>query len=160
MLPAIGTPVAEMADYAAPHDRFRPRGTPCPPCRDEAVGMRTLPASASGCARGSRDEPRQRHARAVQRVDELRACRSVAVEADVGPAGLEVLEVAAGGDLQPSSLPGRPQLDVVALGRGEADVPRAELQHAVGQPEPLEDSSRVGQRASRAPRRRSPARRT
>ena len=74
-------------------------------------------------------ETRQGHARAVERVDELRLAVRV-LEAAVQAAGLVVGEAAARADLQPLLLAGRPELEVVALGGREAHVAGREHQYA------------------------------
>ncbi|MNC89699.1 hypothetical protein D3C83_56770 [compost metagenome] len=65
-------------------------------------------------------------------------------EADLRPAGLEGLEIGAAGDLQPALLAGGPDLEVVFLRLGEAEVAAAHQQHPVRQLELLQQALRIG----------------
>src|SRR5262245_5583158 len=65
---------------------------------------------------------RQRHAGCVQGVRILGLGTGLAAEAHVHPARLEVLEVRARRAFEPLAGSGGPHLEVVALGRGEAEV--------------------------------------
>src|SRR5206468_2018540 len=76
---------------------------------------------------------------AVEGMEELALLRSRRAIANVRAAGLEGLEVRAGGDLAIELLTGEPDFEVVGPGRGEAQVSRAEEHAAVGKAEPLED---------------------
>ena len=58
--------------------------------------------------------------------------------ADTGAAGLEVEEVGAGGDLAVGVLPRQPDLDIVGLGRREAEIATAEVDDPVRQLEKLQ----------------------
>ena len=62
--------------------------------------------------------------------------------ADVGAAGLEGLEVGAGGDFAVEVLAGEPDFEVVGFGGGEAHVAGAEEHAAVGEAEALRGRSR------------------
>src|SRR5439155_22848072 len=71
-----------------------------------------------------RERARERQSRGVQGVDVLCLRPGPGAETNSRAAGLEILKIAAGGDLEPPVLPGRPRFEVVALGSGEAQVPR------------------------------------
>ena len=83
-------------------------------------------------------EPRQRHARTVERMAELRLAVGIA-EAAVETTRLIVGEARAGRNLQPLLFAGRPKFEVVAFRGRKAHVARAELKDAVMETEPLED---------------------
>src|SRR5438874_11378154 len=74
-----------------------------------------------------------REAGAVERVTELGLAAAGGLVADVGAAAAEISIGGARRDLAIPVLPRQPHLDVVALGRAEADVPRASLHHAIRQ---------------------------
>ena len=61
------------------------------------------------------------------------------LDAGVHPSGLEVAADRAGRDFAKSPLPRQPDLEVVGLLRGEADVARAQRDDPIVQPEPFED---------------------
>ncbi len=91
-------------------------------------------------------------AAAVEGVDELGFLGAFGLVADVGAAGLEALEVGAGGDLAVGLLAGEPDFEVVGLGGAEAHVAGAEEHAAVGKAEALEDGFGVAGEALRARR--------
>src|SRR5437867_1554747 len=82
--------------------------------------------------------PGQRDARGVQRVRVLDLGAGLAPEPHVHAPGLEVLEVGARRALEPRLRPGGPHVEVVALGRREAEIPAAQQHHAVGERQGLE----------------------
>ena len=84
-------------------------------------------------------------ARTVKRVHEAALLGGRRLEADRGPAGLEILEIGAGRDLPVLVLSRQPDLDVVGLGRGEAQVAGAERDHPVVQAELLQDALGVAE---------------
>jgi hypothetical protein len=61
-----------------------------------------------------------------------------------GPARLEITEVAARGHFEPAFGTGRPHLEVIALGGGKGHVARSEQDHAIGEPESLQNGFRIG----------------
>ena len=79
-------------------------------------------------------------AAAVEGVEELGFLRAGGAVADVGAAGLEGFEVGAGADLAVELLAGKPDLEVVGFGGGEAHVAGAEQHAAVGEAEDFEDA--------------------
>ena len=74
-------------------------------------------------------------ARAVERVHEFGLGFGLAPEADRRAARLEIGAVRAGADLAVGALTRHPDLEVVRLGRVEADVAAAQRDDPVGQPE-------------------------
>ena len=88
--------------------------------------------------------PARREARAVQGVDELGLGPARRAVADSRPPGLEVPKIAARGDLPVGVLGGEPDLQVVGLGGGEAEVPGAERYRPVVEPQELEHPLGVG----------------
>ena len=62
----------------------------------------------------------------------------LAPEADVRPPRLEILKIAARRHFQPFVDARRPHLDIVALGRGKAQIGGAEIEHPVGQLQQLQ----------------------
>src|SRR6185436_17780244 len=115
--------------FEAPHVRAQGR-------REQHRAVRLLAVLEHGDERAADGE-----ARAVERVQQRRLAASIwtmRAVAQVGAARLEVLAVAARGDLAIRVLPRQPHLDVVGLRRGEAEVAGRERHHAVGQPEHLQ----------------------
>ena len=88
--------------------------------------------------------PADGQAGAIQRVDQTRLPLPVSAVADAGPAGLEIAEVGAGGDLAECFLRGEPDLEIVGPGGGETEVPGAQFHDAVMQIQFLEDFLGVG----------------
>src|SRR2546429_2267489 len=84
------------------------------------------------------DGARQRHARGVERMDELRLRPRPGAVAAVGAPRLKIREAARARDFEPLPHAGSPDLEVVLLGRGEAQVPDGHQHHAVRQFEPLQ----------------------
>src|SRR5579883_576454 len=84
-----------------------------------------------------------RQAVAVERVRESGLALGVA-HFDVGAAGLEILAVAARGDLAIGLLRGQPDLEVVGLGGAEAEVGGAKGDDAIGQLERLQHGLGIG----------------
>src|SRR5439155_22195000 len=82
-------------------------------------------------------------ATAVERVEELGLAGLRAPEAQVGAAGLEGLEVRAGRNLLILAARGKPDFQVIGLGRAETQIGRTQRHHAVGQVQSLEDYARV-----------------
>src|ERR1041385_457984 len=82
-----------------------------------------------------RDGPRERHARRVEGVHELRLGPGRRAEADVGAAGLEIGEGARARALEPGADAGGPDLEVVGARRAEPGVAARELDHPVRQAE-------------------------
>src|SRR2546426_507551 len=80
-----------------------------------------------------------RQAGAVEGVDELRLRLGSGTVPDVGAAGLEILEVGAGGDLPEGLLAREPDLQIVRLGRGKAHVASGQADHPVVQSQTLQD---------------------
>ena len=72
------------------------------------------------------------HAGAVKGVNVLRLVLGGALKADTATAGLIILKVRAGGNLNVSAVGGHPNLDVVGLGGREAKVARAEADNSIG----------------------------
>src|SRR5881398_2387563 len=70
------------------------------------------------------DGARQRHARGVERMDELRLRPRPRAVPDVGAPRLKIREAARARDFQPLPHAGSPDLEVVLLGRGEEVRPR------------------------------------
>src|ERR1051325_1271025 len=89
------------------------------------------------------DGTRQRHARGVERMDELRLRPRPGAVANVGAARLKIREAARARDFEPLPHSGSPDLEVVLLGRGEAQVPDRHQHHAIRQFEPLQHGLRV-----------------
>ncbi len=81
---------------------------------------------------------------AVEGVDELGFFGAGGLVLDVGAAGLEGLEVGAGGDFAEGVLAGDPDFEVVGFGGGEAHVAGAEEHAAVGEAEGFEYGFGVG----------------
>ena len=73
------------------------------------------------------------HGRAVQGVHELRS--GIASDPRLEPPGREVEVVRARGELAVLAFRGEPDLDVVLLGRGCAEISRRDVCHPVGQPQ-------------------------
>src|SRR3989440_5414711 len=80
----------------------------------------------------SRDRARQRDARRVQRVHELRFLAGTRPTADVGAACLVVRERAGARDFEPLPDPRGPRLEIVRFGGGEAEVVGRQDRDAVG----------------------------
>src|ERR687885_1785166 len=98
-------------------------------------------------------DARQGEPRAVQRVHVLRLRAGLGPEANLGAAGLEVLEVAARRDFQPLLAAGRPDFDVQLVGGLEREVTGTHLHDAVAQAKFLADCLGVGQQAPELVRR-------
>src|SRR5689334_9056539 len=84
-----------------------------------------------------------REARAVERVDRTRSLAGRRPVADLGAPRLEVLVVRARGDLAERALAREPDLDVVGLGRAEAEVAGAQGDHSIMKAEALEHRFRI-----------------
>src|SRR5689334_3241898 len=82
---------------------------------------------------------RQRHARGVERVRVLHLGAGLPAEAHAHAPRLEIFKIRARAALEPRLRAGRPHLEVVALGGGEAEVAAAEQHDAIRQLERLED---------------------
>ena len=102
----------------------------------------TLTRSGSSRAgrSGSARPPNQNRSRCGHSV----ASHPPAGESGYGPARLERLRIAAGRYLPIGLLAGEPDFQIVGLGHREADVARAQADHAVGQFQSLQDAFRVG----------------
>src|SRR3954468_23437874 len=86
-----------------------------------------------------RDDPGQREARPVERVDELRLRALLGPVADRHAPRLVVAEVGARADLEPALDARRPDLEVVLLALHEAHLARAHEEHPVRETQALEE---------------------
>ena len=84
-----------------------------------------------------------REAGAVEAVEQPRLAAVGGTVAEVRPARLEVAAERAGGDLPVRLLSREPDLEVVGLGGGEAEIAGRERHHAVRQAEQVEDPAGV-----------------
>src|SRR3990167_6716800 len=75
---------------------------------------------------------------AVERVDKHRPPLLFRAVADLSPARLKVLAVGARADLPVRPLPGKPNLQVIRLRGGKAQIAGAELHNAIGNVQPAE----------------------
>src|SRR5690606_35799407 len=85
------------------------------------------------------DSARQGKAGPVERMQVLRLLARCGTITDCRPPCLVVAEVGAARDLQPSLHPTRPDLEVIGAGGGEAQVAGGQQDHAIWEPEELED---------------------
>ena len=106
--------------------------------RDEDAAIRLLAGLEEGDVNAG-----QRGAGAVEGVAEAVFAFGV-LEAEVEPAGLEILEIGATGDFEVGVLAGSPDLDVVGFGAAEAEVAGAKLDDAVMEAEELEHLLGIG----------------
>src|SRR5438270_11563916 len=69
------------------------------------------------------------------------------LESEIHPSRLKIREVRATRNFQIGVLSGRPNLDVVGLGRTKAEITGAKFNHAIMQPEQLQNFLVIGRQA-------------
>ena len=69
----------------------------------------------------------------INGMDQFRFGPSLPAETDVGPAGLEIFKVAAGGYFPIKILSREPDFNIVGLGRSETEITGTETDHLIGQ---------------------------